>query len=120
MVDTFPAPTQCIKKMGPGLENLYIQQDFLSVLLIPVTPYLKVYNFSPLILARMKGCESKHVSALDSGYRFKCGLLTIKLCLEVMVAKFRLPLNFVAAVLTRVPVTEGIHKLSVQSMETMD
>lgn len=106
VVDTFPAPTQCIKKMGPVLENLYMQQAFLSVLVNPVTPYLKVYNSSPLILTRMKGCESKHVSPLDSGYRIKCGLLTIKYEIQA-------PLNFVAAVLMRVPITEEMQKLSV-------
>lgn len=72
----------------------------------PCHTIFKIYNSSPLILTRMKGCESKHVSPLDSGYRIRCGLLTIKYEIQA-------PLNFVAAVLMRVPITEEMQKLSV-------
>lgn len=106
MVGSFPAPTQCIKKLGPGLENLYIQQALLTVLLIPAIPYLKVYNSSPLILARMKGHKSKQASPLDSGYRSKCGTLNMK-------CEIQAPLHFIAAVLVRLSITGEVHKLSV-------
>lgn len=106
MVDTFSESTQCIRNLEPGLENLCIQQAFLTVLLIPVTPYLKVYNSSPLIIARMKGCKSRNASPSDSGYRSKCGFLTIKYEIQA-------PLNFLAVILMKVPITEETHKLSV-------
>lgn len=68
-------PTQYIKKLGPGGANLHIQQASFGLILIPVTSHLKGYSSSPLIVARLKGCKSKEIAPLDSGYRSECGSL---------------------------------------------
>lgn len=77
-----------------------------TLTLSPVIPSLKGYNSSPVVLARLKGCESKDVSPLDSGYRSKRGSLNIRYEIQP-------PLNLNRDVLMRLSSCEKVRKLSV-------
>lgn len=71
-----PVSTLYFKKLGPRVENIYVYKASFTLILIPVIKYLRRYRSNLLLLAKMRGCNSKDIVPLDADFSV-CGFLNL-------------------------------------------